>query len=49
MKAAYRRLVGRYHPDHHVADSARADAAHHLTRELRVAYEGLLAYLDGLG
>lgn len=45
VRAAYRRLMRRYHPDHHTKDPDREKVATELTRELRVAYEGLLAYL----
>ncbi len=46
VKAAYRRLMRRYHPDKHQTDSAAADAATALSRELRTAYEGLTKYLS---
>jgi DnaJ-domain-containing protein 1 len=45
VKAAYRRLMRRYHPDLHQGDAAKAEAANKLAQELRVAYEGLLEYL----
>lgn len=45
VKAAYRRLMRRYHPDKHSTDPDRARAAHLLAHELRRAYEGLLAHL----
>lgn len=45
VKAAYRRLMRRYHPDRHLDDPERAAAAHRLAHELRVAYEGLLVHL----
>ena len=45
VKAAYRRLMRRYHPDRHATDPARARVAHELSQELRKAYEGLLAHL----
>ena len=45
VKAAYRRLVRRYHPDHHARDPGRAAIATKLSLELREAYEGLLTYL----
>jgi DnaJ-domain-containing protein 1 len=46
VKAAYRRLMRRYHPDLHQADKAKVEAATKLTQELRAAYEGLLEYLE---
>lgn len=46
VKAAYRRLMRRYHPDKHSKDPERARAAHQLAHELRQAYEGLLRYLE---
>jgi DnaJ-domain-containing protein 1 len=46
VKAAYRRLMRRYHPDHHQADSERAKVATKLAQELRVAYESLMAHLE---
>lgn len=45
VKAAYRRLMRRYHPDRHYGSPERAEAADRLAKELRTAYEGLLAYL----
>ncbi|MEL6187723.1 MAG: DnaJ domain-containing protein [Myxococcota bacterium] len=45
VKAAYRRLMRRYHPDKHSGDPDRARAAHLLAHELRRAYEGLLKHL----
>ena len=45
VKAAYRRLMLRYHPDKYADDPESARAAHQLARELRQAYEGLLQYL----
>ncbi len=46
VKAAYRRLMRRYHPDKHHADPERAAAANRLAHELRAAYEGLLRHLS---
>ncbi|MBX2812163.1 MAG: J domain-containing protein [Myxococcales bacterium] len=46
VKAAYRRLMRRYHPDKHAGDPESIRAAHQLARELRLAYEGLLQYLS---
>lgn len=45
VRAAYRRLMRRYHPDKHHHDPARAEAAHQLSHQLREAYEGLLRHL----
>ena len=45
VKAAYRRLMRRYHPDRHATDPARAEVANQVAQELRTAYEALLAYL----
>ena len=45
VKAAYRRLMRRYHPDKHHRDPERAEAANQLAQQLREAYEGLLTYL----
>lgn len=46
VKAAYRRLMRRYHPDLHQADGAKAEVATKLAQELRVAYERLLEHLE---
>ena len=46
VKAAYRRLMRRYHPDRHATDPSRAVVANELAQELRKAYEELLAYLE---
>lgn len=45
VKAAYKRLMRRYHPDKYSSDPERARASHLLAQELRQAYEGLLQYL----
>jgi DnaJ-domain-containing protein 1 len=45
VRAAYKRLMRRYHPDHHHTDSGRNQAATELARELRVAYESVLEHL----
>ena len=49
VKAAYRRLMRRYHPDLHQGDREKAEIATRLAQELRVAYEGLLAHLEPKG
>lgn len=46
VKAAYRRLMRRYHPDKHQSDPKRAAAAHELAQRLREAYDGLTAHLE---
>ena len=46
VKAAYRRLMRRYHPDRHQHDPDRARAANELAQRLREAYEGLTAHLE---
>jgi curved DNA-binding protein CbpA len=46
VKAAYRRLMRRYHPDRHQHDPERAKAANELAQRLREAYEGLTAHLE---
>lgn len=46
VKASYRRLMRRYHPDLHQKDAESAAVATRLAQELRVAYEGLTAYLS---
>lgn len=45
VRAAYKRLMRRYHPDRHLADEHKAKVATQLAQELRVAYEGLLRHL----
>lgn len=42
-KAAYRRLVRKYHPDLH-RDPDKARAAAEVTRQLRTAYERIEAW-----
>ena len=49
VKAAYRRLMRRYHPDLHHGDREKAEVATRLAQELRVAYEKLLAHLGEHG
>jgi DnaJ-domain-containing protein 1 len=46
VKRAYRRLIGRYHPDRHHDDPERSATAHRLSQELRGAYEGLMRHLS---
>lgn len=45
VRAAYRRLMRRYHPDRHFQDAEAQRVATELAQALRVAYEGLLAHL----
>ena len=45
VKAAYRRLMRRYHPDRHQHDPERTKAANELAQRLREAYEGLTEHL----
>jgi hypothetical protein len=45
VKASYRRLVRRYHPDRHQSDPEQARIATQLAQELRVAYEALMQHL----
>lgn len=45
VRAAYRRLMRRYHPDLHHGDEAAQRVATELSQALRRAYEGLLAHL----
>ncbi|MCS6798261.1 MAG: J domain-containing protein [Myxococcota bacterium] len=47
VQAAYRELVGRYHPDRHAGDPERHRAATELLRSLTEAYETLVRYLQG--
>jgi hypothetical protein len=46
VRAAYRRLIRRYHPDRHHGDQEAAKTANELTQRLRVAHDGLLAHLE---
>ncbi len=46
VKASYRRLMRRYHPDLHQKDAEAAAVATRLTQELRTAYDGLVEYLS---
>lgn len=45
VRAAYRRLIRRYHPDKHHADPEAAKVATEITQKLRQAHDGLLAHL----
>lgn len=46
VKASYRRLMRRYHPDLHRDSAEQTQLATRLAQELRVAYDGLVAYLE---
>lgn len=46
VRASYRRLMRRYHPDRHFADPEAARVATELSTQLREAYEGLLEHLS---
>jgi DnaJ-domain-containing protein 1 len=46
VKASYRRLMRRYHPDKHQEDPTKEKAATELAQRLREAYDGLTAHLD---
>jgi len=45
VRAAYRRLMRRYHPDMHHGNPEAEKAATELSQALRRAYEGLLLHL----
>lgn len=49
VKASYRRLMRRYHPDLHHDDRDKQAVATRLTQELRIAYEELIRYLGERG
>ena len=44
IRAAYRRLMRRYHPDLHQSDDQREKVATELAQRLRTARDALLAY-----
>lgn len=46
VRAAYRRMMRRYHPDRHFGDAEAQRVATELAQALRRAYEGLLAHLS---
>ena len=46
IKAAYRELMKRYHPDKHARDDAKHRAATELAQQLTTAYVGLLEHLE---
>lgn len=45
VKAGYRKMLRRYHPDKHAGDPERERLANEVTRRLREAYEKLDKYL----
>lgn len=45
VRAAYRRLMRRYHPDQHHEDESKTDAANELSRKLKAAHDELIEYL----
>ena len=45
VRAAYRRLIRRYHPDKHHADPEASKVATEITQKLRQAHDGLLRHL----
>lgn len=45
VRAAYRRMMRRYHPDHHHQDGDKNEVATELAQRLRAAHDGLLAHL----
>lgn len=46
VRAAYRRLMRRYHPDRHQGNEGAAEVATELSQKLRDAHDGLLAHLE---
>jgi DnaJ-domain-containing protein 1 len=46
IRRAYRRLMARYHPDHHATDPAREAVATELSRRLTEAYDRALAWRE---
>jgi DnaJ-domain-containing protein 1 len=46
VRAAYRRLIRRYHPDVHHGDDDKARVANELTQRLRTAHDKLLEHLE---
>jgi len=45
IRAAYRRLMRRFHPDRHHGDSVKAEVATQLATKLRDAHDGLIDFL----
>lgn len=46
VRSAYRRLVGKYHPDRYATDPAKYEAATEVARKITEAHEGLKAELE---
>ncbi|MCC7380195.1 MAG: DnaJ domain-containing protein [Deltaproteobacteria bacterium] len=46
VRAAYRRLMRRYHPDRHHGNEGATEVATELSQKLRDAHDGLLAHLE---
>ncbi len=46
IRRAYRRLMARYHPDHHATDPEREAVATELSRRLTEAYDRALAWRE---
>lgn len=49
VKAAYRRMLRKYHPDRHARDPEKFAAATELMRRITEAHDGLVAYLERRG
>ena len=47
VKNAYRRLMQKYHPDHHQANENTTEIANEVTRRLSESYQLLRTYLEG--
>ena len=45
VRAAYRRMMRRYHPDRHHQDGDKTEVATELAQRLRAAHDGLLEHL----
>jgi DnaJ-domain-containing protein 1 len=46
VRAAYRRLMKRYHPDQHQKHPSKENAANELTRKLKDAHDQLITFLE---
>lgn len=49
VKAAYRQLMRKYHPDMHAGNPQKQKAANELSMRVTTAYNGLQAHLNGNG
>ena len=47
VRAAYRRLMRRYHPDRHHGDDEKARVANELAQRLKSAHDLLIGHLEG--